>query len=280
MSGQTGGTFSGDAGLVVDPSTGDVNLVTSTPVTHTVTYSFSNGNCQNTTTASIVINALPTISPITGATNICVGASTPYADNTAGGIWASSDNTIATVDLNGKVSGIAPGNATITYTITNNNNCTIQTQLVVTVNALPVVSPITGTTTVNAGSTTALSDATVSGTWSSSNNSVATVNSNGVVTGVNVGNAIISYTVTNNSNCSTSVTTTVTVNAAIDPITGVTTVCAGSTTTLSDATSGGTWSSSNTSVATINQNGVVTGISQGSSTITYSIDYGNNNISL
>ncbi len=50
--------------------------------------------------------------------------------------------------------------------------------------------------------------------------------------------------------------------------TGSTTICAGSTTTLSPTT-GGTWVSNNPSVATVTNAGVVTGVSSGSVTFTY-----------
>ena len=55
------------------------------------------------------------------------------------------------------------------------------------------------------------------------------------------------------------------------PITGTLTVCPGATTTLADATTGGTWTSGSTSVATISSSGVVTGVSAGTSVITYSV---------
>jgi hypothetical protein len=52
-------------------------------------------------------------------------------------------------------------------------------------------------------------------------------------------------------------------------ITGTFTVCPGATTTLSDATTGGTWSSSNTGIATIDGSGVVTAVAAGTTTISY-----------
>lgn len=60
----------------------------------------------------------------------------------------------------------------------------------------------------------------------------------------------------------------------LTPITGLTSVCTGSTITLENATIGGNWSSSNNGVATINQSGVVTGISSGNVSINYSIGQG------
>jgi len=53
------------------------------------------------------------------------------------------------------------------------------------------------------------------------------------------------------------------------PITGPTNVCQNNTITLANATTGGTWSSSNTNIATITQGGVLTGITPGNVVITY-----------
>src|SRR6185436_12405903 len=51
-------------------------------------------------------------------------------------------------------------------------------------------------------------------------------------------------------------------------------VCAGSTMTLTDGTPGGTWSSAAMGIATIGSTGVVTGVSAGVTTITYSLGVG------
>jgi hypothetical protein len=60
---------------------------------------------------------------------------------------------------------------------------------------------------------------------------------------------------------------------AIAAITGNTGICVGGTTTLSNATAGGKWSSSNTNVATVNTtSGVVTGVAAGTAIITYTTD--------
>lgn len=61
---------------------------------------------------------------------------------------------------------------------------------------------------------------------------------------------------------------------AIDPITGPTTVCAGSTITLSDAAASGTWSSSNPTVAAVGAStGIVTGTLSASTPGTATISY-------
>ncbi|RYY53644.1 MAG: gliding motility-associated C-terminal domain-containing protein, partial [Chitinophagaceae bacterium] len=59
--GTTGGTYASGAGLSIDAATGTIAVGSSTPGTYTVTYSFTNGNCPNTATATVTINAIPVI---------------------------------------------------------------------------------------------------------------------------------------------------------------------------------------------------------------------------
>ena len=63
---------------------------------------------------------------------------------------------------------------------------------------------------------------------------------------------------------------TVTVTSTTTPITGIPFMCLGYTTSLTDATPGGLWTSSNTAVATVNTTGIVTGVGGGTATISYS----------
>ncbi|HEY3372513.1 MAG TPA: SdrD B-like domain-containing protein [Prolixibacteraceae bacterium] len=78
---------------------------------------------------------------------------------------------------------------------------------------------------------------------------------------------------TTNSSPAISATRTITINtlpAAPAAITGSFTTCIGSTTQLTDITTGGTWTSASTGIATINAStGLVTGIAAGTSLITY-----------
>jgi uncharacterized protein YjdB len=137
----------------------------------------------------------------------------------------------------------------------------------VTVNA--ATAAITGTLSVCVGATTTLSHATPGGVWSTGNAAKAIVGStSGVVTGVAPGTAIITYSL--GTGCIKTVT--VTIKASPAAITGATTVAIGTTTTLSNATTGGSWSSATPSVASIGSaSGIVTGIAIGSSTITYRV---------
>ena len=59
--------------------------------------------------------------------------------------------------------------------------------------------------------------------------------------------------------------------AAPDPVTGNSTICVGSTTTLYDDTAGGSWSASNGNATIDPSTGAVTGVSGGSVTMTYTI---------
>jgi hypothetical protein len=72
-------------------------------------------------------------------------------------------------------------------------------------------------------------------------------------------------------NISVLVSFTVTLNPSPNAITGTTSVCKGSSTTLSDSTPGGTWSSASPAIATISATGLVTGISAGTSLISYTV---------
>jgi uncharacterized repeat protein (TIGR03803 family) len=247
-----------------------LNLINTTYYKAIVT----NGTCTATTpTVIMTVNPLPVVSAITGNTSVCAGQMTTLTDATAGGVWSSDNTSVASIDASGIVTGVASGTATISYLVTSGSGCATTVSTIVTVNPLPVVSAITGNTSVCAGQMTTLTDATAGGVWSSANNSVASVSSSGVVTILNSGTAKINYTVTNSSGCRAVASIIFVINPPITvaPITGNTKVCAGSSSSLSDATNGGSWISSNAAIATVNQAGVVTGIAPGTTTITYSV---------
>lgn len=208
--------------------------------------------------------AVNPISAITGTAMACEGLTTTLADATAGGAWSSSDLSVATIGTTGIVTGGTAGVTTISY-ITPAGCLATKS---VTINQAPVA--ISGGSTVCAGSVLTLSDAVTGGTWSSSSTSVATVGSTtGIVTGVAGGNVTITYS--NGPGCA--VTKALTVSPIL-PITGTNSACIGMTTTLSDASAGGNWSSSNTAVATIGTSGIVSGLSSGLTTVTYALPSG------
>ena len=227
----------------------------------TVSYTLTATGCFST--MNVNVNPLP--STITGAAAVCAGGSytTTYSDVTPGGSWSSSSLSNATVDPTfGTITGGSPGSSVITYALPT--GCLVTK----TISINPLPTAITGTATACAGATTTLTDVG-GGSWSSSNIAIASVGAtSGVVSGVTAGTANISYTLP--TGCA--ISTPVFINGAPTAITGVTNACVGGTTGLSDITTGGVWSSSNTALAVINPaSGVVTGVSAGAPTITYTI---------
>jgi uncharacterized protein YjdB len=255
----TGGTWtSGNIAVAtVNPATGLV--FGNSPGTSVINYSIGFGCTVN---AMVTVNLLPV--GISGSTNVCVGATTLLSDGTPGGTWTSSNPAIATIGLTtGLVTGVTAGAVTITYSL--GTGCTATT----TVNVMPSPAPITGIPAICLGMTTTLSDATPGGTWSTSNVLIAPVSTGGVVTGLALGSAVISYT----AGCTSTIS--VTVNTMPTAIIGSPNVCVGSTTTLSDGVTGGMWSSSDPGIAMVGTtSGVVTGISPGIVTVTYSLGAG------
>ncbi|NDC41307.1 MAG: hypothetical protein EBZ77_07125, partial [Chitinophagia bacterium] len=169
-----------------------------------------------------------------------------------------------------------PGAITKTYQldtiITTDGRFAMTGNVVITVNPVFTANTITGTRLLCAGTNTTLADTATGGTWSSSASTVATVSSTGVLYGLVAGNAIISYTRTGTcgSQSDTANITVIATPATPSAITGTTTTCVGATTTLSDATAGGNWSSADTTIAVVSSTGVVTGRSAGSVNISYS----------
>ena len=239
---------------------------------------FVNGITLDKSSITVTVGNTDTLTPTVTPSN----ASDPSV------VWESSDERVAKVDENGVVTAIAIGTATITaMTLDGGFTATCE----VTVAPTPVVH-VTGVTldknsiTLNVNETDTLA-ATIlpndaadkSVTWSSSNPSVATVDSNGIVTAVAAGNATITVT-TVDGGLTAQCAVTVIVN-----VTGVTldnnsiTLNVNETSALTatvlpaDATDKSvTWSSSNPAIAAVNTNsnanGIVSGVSSGNAVIT------------
>ncbi len=251
-----GGTWSSvnTAVASIDPTGVVYGIDTGTTV---ISYTIATG-CATTLTVDVI--SVPAIS---GVANICgYGDTLHLADAMAGGAWSS---TLVTVSSTGDVIAYAAGVATITYTIPA--GCYAAATL--TVNSLP--GPITGIDRVCVGLSTALSDAAPGGSWTSSNTSVASINSLGLLTAATVGTSAVTYTLP--TGCTAA--TTVTVSPLPTPIGGVSDVCIAATVPLFDGVPGGSWTSSNTAIANvIPSTGMVTGVTVGLADITYSFGVG------
>jgi len=260
----SGGTWSsGTPGVATITPTGTVTGVAAGIAT--ITYAASVANCgSGFLLVSVTVNPAP--SAIVGINTACIGLSSTLTDG-GGGTWTSSNPTLAYVgSTTGLVTGITASAPTITYTLPV-TGCYVTTPF--TVNPLP--ASITGANVVcAAGATTTLTDATPAGTWTSANPATATITSgSGIVTGGAAGATTITYTLP--TGCITPFN--LTVNPLPGAPTGSGSVCAGSTTLLTDA-GGGAWSSSNVSVASVGGTGIVTGVSAGTANITYTLATG------
>ena len=259
-------TLSGSGASTYTWNNGVSNGVVFNPTvtkTYTVTGTDANG-CVNTDDVVVTVLSLPSIS---GATDVCIGASTTLSGSgtaSSSSPWLSSHPSVATVTSSGVVTGVSGGTTTITYT--DNNGC--QVEETVTVNGLPSISAGSDVSTCAGSAVTLSGSGGTSYVW---NNSVT----NGVSF---VPTSTTTYTVTGTdaNGCENTDDVVVTVNA-LPTISGTTTVCVGSTTDLDGSGTPATsnpWTSSNTGIATVNSNGLVTGVSGGSVTITYTDNNG------
>lgn len=141
--------------------------------------------------------------------------------------WSTSDATIAQIDNTGKISAMAIGTATIKATADDGSN--VSASCVVTVEPTPVdgiaisgaVDSLLVGATVQLSATITPSDASYPNfTWSSSNNDIAGVSENGVVSALSAGNVVITVRVAAQQEISDSVTIVVyeTENDAIDVV--------------------------------------------------------------
>ncbi len=207
--------------------------------------------------------------------------------------WSSSNNSVATVSNSGLVSAVSQGNATITVT-TVDGNFTATANVSVTNSTVSVTGVTLSPTSLslNIGGTSQLTATVLPAnatnklvSWSSSNNSVVTVSNSGLITAISVGNAIITVTTVDGNKTATA---NISVTTSVISVTGVTL----SPTSLS-LNIGGTsqltatvlpanatnklvsWSSSNNSVVTVSNSGLITAISVGNAIITVTTVDGN-----
>ena len=200
--------------------------------------------------------------------------------------WSSSNEAVAAVDSNGKVTAKKAGTAVITATSSNGKTagCTVtvkQKEIAITGISLnksttSLTEGESETLTATITPSNATGDKTVK--WSSSNEAVAAVDSNGKVTAKKAGTAVITATSSNGKTAGC----TVTVKQKEIAITGIslnkstTSLTEGESETLtatiapSNATGDKTvkWSSSNEAVVAVDSNGKVTAKKAGTAVIT------------
>ena len=179
---------SNNAVATVDQNSGLVTAIGEGSATITATSVSTEGSAKSANCTITVTQATPfTINPTT--VSVEVGATTKLTAS-ATATFVSSDTTIATVAADGTVKGIKAGTATITATSSDGKKADCK----VTVTDTGIV--LSGTAEVSVGKTTQLkatltpTTATVK-SWVSSDKSIATVSTTGLVTGVKAGKATI-----------------------------------------------------------------------------------------
>ncbi|MCX6299792.1 MAG: T9SS type A sorting domain-containing protein, partial [Bacteroidetes bacterium] len=230
------------AQTIVSDASGIASLQVPTSTVASYAYNLISVRENNETACIGTVNAMATVAvnalPILSGTNVlCTNTSTQLVgDGTAAIInaWVSSNTNIATIDNNGLVTGIMPGNTTITYT--NINGCSSNT--ILTVNANSVGGSVSGAAAVcasnNAG-TLALSGNTGSVIrWESSTNGTtwtSIANSSNTLNYKNIISTTIYRAVVQNSICSIAYSNAakiiVSSSSVGGTITGTTSVCAG-----------------------------------------------------
>jgi predicted RNA-binding protein with TRAM domain len=244
--GQAGGTYSSASGLSINSSTGALNLAASTAGAYTVTYSFSNGTCSNTTTATVTVNALPTAAITYGTTAFCKtgSASVTQTGQTGGAYSAASGLSINSSSGAINLAVSTAGAYTVTYSFSN-GTCSNITTARVTVNALPTSTATASISTITCTNLSATLTATGGGSYlwdNSTTGATRTVTAGGTY----------SVTVTGTNGCSASATVTVGQNTTAptaDATSSIATItCTNPSSTLT-ATGGGSyvWDDASTS---------------------------------
>jgi hypothetical protein len=354
----------------------------------------TNKGCKNFISSQLTIIDSLAIAVIGGTKNITVTNSSTLSSSVAGGVWSSNDTSKATVSKSGIVKGVAPGNAIISYKLSNGSGCTnistanitvfalpapvldttvqngysiipvnilsfcigdslmklpytapkgyppkysivwdelalrsnftnvtnatlpkdtirlfnsialpaprtytavltvgdetkhsVDYQIQVTVNPSPSIPDIAGptitcisssaqfTTTGSGGVWTIVSDPLSNNNWLTDDFSKASINTNGLVTGVALGKVNVMYRVTSDKGCKNFNSSPLTISDSlpVPKVTGDTNIIVNTTRSLSSPTPGGIWSSNDTSKATVSTNGLVKGITSGTAIISYSI---------
>ena len=203
-------------------------------------------------------------------------------------VWSSSDSSIATVSSTGAVTSYKSGKATITASAGGKQ---AQTMLIANPAVVASVVIAVNASTIQVGQTTqavatALDSAgnQISGrgvTWASAKPSVATVSSLGVITGVDTGSAKITATVdgvvgstTETIGGATVANVSVTLDKSTIPVGSTAQATAVATDASGNVLTGRTvtWASSNTSIATVSNLGVVTAVGTGTVSISGTVD--------
>ena len=205
--------------------------------------------------------------------------------------WTSSDTAVATVDNTGKVTAVGKGTAVITVTTEDGNftaTCAVTVEEHIAVTGVTLdQAELTLEKGTDAQLTATVEPADADNkaiTWTSSNTSVAAVDSTGKVTAVGKGTATITVTTEDGefaASCRVTVEETIAVTSVLLNKTELIltkdekyTLIAG--VLPANATNQNvTWASDHPEIASVDENGTVTGVTDGTAVITVTTEDGN-----
>jgi uncharacterized protein YjdB len=234
-------------GLVTGVGAGTTELV----FTETVS------GCASDTLFVTIIGATPVTDPVDS--ELCIGETTTVTPNT-GGVWVSNDTDVATITNAGLITAVGSGSATFTFTSSGSAQCASNSTGPLVVNPAPTI--VLGAPEICVGETTTATTSTT-GQWTSSNPAVATIHiTTGLITGIAPGTTTFTF-VDDLTGCVSPETADFIVGEPAPVTSGAAQICVGEQTNVFPST-GGTWTSSDPTIADVDNDGLVTGISPGS----------------
>ncbi|KGO92789.1 fibronectin type III domain-containing protein, partial [Flavobacterium subsaxonicum] len=150
QTGSIGGVYTSTDGLVIDATTGEIDLAASTAGTYTVTYTVAAaGGCPEfAVTTSVTINQAPDATIEYTSVSFCsnAGVVTPGIIGTGGGTFSATGITIDPVTGAIDTATATEGTYTVTYTIAASGPCAeFVTTTEITITAQPVATITYGT---------------------------------------------------------------------------------------------------------------------------------------
>ncbi len=215
-------------------------------------------NAANALSSLVRVDVTPANATIAAGTTqqySATGGTAPYT-------WAVSNVNIASIDANGLLTGLAPGQVTVTATDANNVSGSVQATITTI-----VVSPDSGSLRVADTLQFSAAGGTAPYIWSSSDATIASIDSvTGLLTAVALGTVQVTAVDANGfSDTSGNITVS---DIAISPNTAILAVADTLQFTATGGTLPYTWSTANLAVATINASGLLTAVGAGITQVT------------
>ena len=290
MTGTTVTWSSGDASVATVDASGLVTAASNGEATITATAGAATGSAVVTVAqavASVEVTPSAVAMSALGSTQQLTAEGFDENGNAVEGAqfsWASSDTAVATVDADGLVTAVGSGTATITATageVSGSAALTVQ-QVAVAVSLSPAADTLSalGDTARFVAEATDRDDNVIRNAqflWASSDTAVATVDTDGLVTAVDNGTATITAMAGEVSASAVLTVEQVAAAVSVSP-TADTLVALGDVVRLTaEATDANgnlvvnaefSWASGDTAVATVDEDGLVTAVDNGTATIT------------